>query len=131
MIRRPPRSTLFPYTTLFRSYSTPLLQVAFCSCGAPMHSQVSRQTYGGKLYEYHYNRCYSAHSQDGKCNAKRVRSEPLEDAVFSTLLELAGHRKLRTERLIPGRGYSEELARVQDQISHLSREVVQARVKRK
>src|SRR5258705_10352759 len=23
MIRRPPRSTLFPYTTLFRSYSTP------------------------------------------------------------------------------------------------------------
>src|SRR5687768_17976420 len=24
MIRRPPRSTLFPYTTLFRSYSTPV-----------------------------------------------------------------------------------------------------------
>src|SRR3712207_9006808 len=27
MIRRPPRSTLFPYTTLFRSVSVP------CSCG--------------------------------------------------------------------------------------------------
>src|SRR3712207_8394976 len=25
MIRRPPRSTLFPYTTLFRSHSDPLL----------------------------------------------------------------------------------------------------------
>src|SRR5688572_31757574 len=25
MIRRPPRSTLFPYTTLFRSYDNPLL----------------------------------------------------------------------------------------------------------
>src|ERR1039458_10660106 len=24
MIRRPPRSTLFPYTTLFRSFTTPL-----------------------------------------------------------------------------------------------------------
>src|SRR3712207_6930166 len=24
MIRRPPRSTLFPYTTLFRSYSSPI-----------------------------------------------------------------------------------------------------------
>src|SRR3712207_6854994 len=24
MIRRPPRSTLFPYTTLFRSYQTPV-----------------------------------------------------------------------------------------------------------
>src|SRR5258708_31580614 len=29
MIRRPPRSTLFPYTTLFRSYSLPLLFVSF------------------------------------------------------------------------------------------------------
>src|SRR5690349_23265619 len=27
MLRRPPRSTLFPYTTLFRSYSGPLLEV--------------------------------------------------------------------------------------------------------
>src|SRR2546425_9568507 len=26
MIRRPPRSTLFPYTTLFRSYDMPVLQ---------------------------------------------------------------------------------------------------------
>src|SRR3712207_9559386 len=31
MIRRPPRSTLFPYTTLFRSYAGVLaLWVAFC-----------------------------------------------------------------------------------------------------
>src|SRR3712207_8610040 len=27
MIRRPPRSTLFPYTTLFRSYNSPLLVI--------------------------------------------------------------------------------------------------------
>src|SRR2546426_2187997 len=26
MIRRPPRSTLFPYTTLFRSHDAPMLQ---------------------------------------------------------------------------------------------------------
>src|SRR5258708_24553772 len=31
MIRRPPRSTLFPYTTLFRSRSRP---VKFCSASA-------------------------------------------------------------------------------------------------
>src|SRR3712207_7600297 len=42
MIRRPPRSTLFPYTTLFRSYPTPCIRsvlvkpsvtpvTAFCS----------------------------------------------------------------------------------------------------
>src|SRR3712207_7451462 len=28
MIRRPPRSTLFPYTTLFRSYASPRLSVS-------------------------------------------------------------------------------------------------------
>src|SRR2546422_11573060 len=31
MIRRPPRSTLFPYTTLFRSrFSVPLLAILLC-----------------------------------------------------------------------------------------------------
>src|SRR5947208_7194607 len=32
MIRRPPRSTLFPYTTLFRSLRTCTLSAAFRSC---------------------------------------------------------------------------------------------------
>src|SRR3712207_9080296 len=35
MIRRPPRSPLFPYTTLFRSISTPVPPQR--SEGAPMH----------------------------------------------------------------------------------------------
>src|SRR2546425_2159331 len=30
MIRRPPRSTLFPYTTLFRSQSFRLIESGFC-----------------------------------------------------------------------------------------------------
>src|SRR2546430_9193907 len=34
MIRRPPRSTLFPYTTLFRSPSTRIRRLASCSKGA-------------------------------------------------------------------------------------------------
>src|SRR5205085_2974728 len=34
MIRRPPRSTLFPYTTLFRSGETYLLLALAC-CGPP------------------------------------------------------------------------------------------------
>src|SRR2546430_4916871 len=44
MIRRPPRSTLFPYTTLFRSHAGPFIY--FCSrqpqeivgCGSSMRS---------------------------------------------------------------------------------------------
>src|SRR3989475_9480183 len=38
MIRRPPRSTLFPYTTLFRSGS------AFCpSCGTPSPTVITNE----------------------------------------------------------------------------------------
>src|SRR5437899_8162169 len=39
MIRRPPRSTLFPYTTLFRSHANQALALQVC-CGAskpPLH----------------------------------------------------------------------------------------------
>src|SRR3712207_7578642 len=39
MIRRPPRSTLFPYTTLFRSYAP--------SVGGPRHGKRTRAPPGG------------------------------------------------------------------------------------
>jgi hypothetical protein len=51
--------------------------------------------------------------------------------VFSTLLELAGPRKLRTKRVIAGRDHIEDMARVQEQLVHLEREIVQARMQRK
>src|SRR5437773_9033338 len=35
MIRRPPRSTLFPYTTLFRSYEWSLSSASSGGCAAP------------------------------------------------------------------------------------------------
>src|SRR3712207_9525107 len=35
MIRRPPRSTLFPYTTLFRSYVIPVLLIAAALAATP------------------------------------------------------------------------------------------------
>jgi len=41
MIRRPPRSTLFPYTTLFRSYDNALLVPAYLHAG---HHEVVDQT---------------------------------------------------------------------------------------
>src|SRR2546430_11842726 len=36
MIRRPPRSTLFPYTTLFRSPFAQKVLPMYCSMGAPL-----------------------------------------------------------------------------------------------
>src|SRR5262245_63415984 len=40
MIRRPPRSTLFPYTTLFRSYRCDHTSLSRVSPGAPPGEQV-------------------------------------------------------------------------------------------
>src|SRR5260221_395310 len=37
MIRRPPRSTLFPYTTLFRSWPGPLPKYVCVVLGAELH----------------------------------------------------------------------------------------------
>src|SRR5256885_11422158 len=42
MIRRPPRSTLFPYTTLFRSTET--LSREMTSCGGTSKTRVRRST---------------------------------------------------------------------------------------
>jgi len=122
-----------------RVNSTPLLQVAFCpDCGAPMHSTTTnRKSYPSDrkgepvTYAYRYYHCHNAAMQNGRCEARRVRAEPLEDAVFGTLLELAGHRRLRTERLIPGRDYAEESARLIDQTQHLQAEIGRARLARK
>src|SRR5438477_8170500 len=48
MIRRPPRSTLFPYTTLFRSGLTESVPTLFHS-GKPLHSGfVSRRLIGSQ-----------------------------------------------------------------------------------
>src|SRR5256885_6653953 len=39
MIRRPPRSTLFPYTTLFRSVLTATMSASNCACKASMRAR--------------------------------------------------------------------------------------------
>src|SRR2546425_8369493 len=41
MIRRPPRSTLFPYTTLFRSSSSPAASRSLSSDGVPVTSSAA------------------------------------------------------------------------------------------
>src|SRR3712207_6894099 len=48
MIRRPPRSTLFPYTTLFRSFSLPTTAFSASRFGASYHSAIAAST-GGRV----------------------------------------------------------------------------------
>src|SRR3712207_7114460 len=51
MIRRPPRSTLFPYTTLFRSLQAQLRGVILILTGFPLSddSQVTLETLGREI----------------------------------------------------------------------------------
>jgi site-specific DNA recombinase len=107
-----------------RVNSTPLLQVAFCGrCGAPMHRTTTKKVWSGKPYEYAYYHCFHAHMRDGKCSAKRIKAGPLEEIVFDNLLEIVGDIEMTEAKLVPGRDYSEEMAKVVEQIRHLSGEV--------
>lgn len=79
-----------------------------------------------------YYLCDFGRRRNNLCgNKKNYRAEQLEDAVFGTLLELVGHRKLRTKRVISGRDHSEDMAKVEEQIVHLDREILKARRQRK
>jgi len=114
-----------------RVNSTPLLQVAFCAnCGAPVHRTTTKSTTGGRYYDYSYYHCHNAHMLNGRCEAKRVKADDLEEAVFGKLLELVGDEELTEDRIVPGRDYSEEAAKILEQTQHLQREIGQARLKR-
>src|SRR2546430_13468178 len=51
MIRRPPRSTLFPYTTLFRS-ADPALIAFFVSAGLVVAGQLLSPTHTGRSFAW-------------------------------------------------------------------------------
>src|SRR2546428_10313009 len=72
MIRRPPRSTLFPYTTLFRSSSARLLRraVDLLSCRSAGGAATRFTAQAGRGRRHHY-----ASSHRPACAVNRVRSE--------------------------------------------------------
>jgi site-specific DNA recombinase len=100
--------------------SWPLTGIAFCAtCGGSMYSSTSK--YGGK--EYRYLCCVHSLRRDGKCTDRRVKADELEAALSRELLALVGNRELTEKKLIAGRDYSEDIARVAEQIGHLSSEI--------
>jgi DNA invertase Pin-like site-specific DNA recombinase len=105
--------------------TSPLLRVVFCSCGAPMYSTTTRKTERGHLYEYRYYDCHGSkgYDRDATCTAKRMKAEPLENAVFGALLDLVGSYELTERKLVEGRNYAEDIARMKDRLSHLSGEI--------
>jgi len=81
----------------------------------------SGAVYNEKRYSYYC--CVHSLRRDGKCTARRVKAAELETAISDQLLALVGDVELTENKLVSRRDYSEDMARVADQISHLSREV--------
>jgi site-specific DNA recombinase len=108
--------------------TTPLLRVAFCGeCGQQMYSAVTNRTSKYGVYTHRYYHCFaSSRSNDQrerKCFAKRVNADRLEDRVFSELLGMVGAYELVEKRLIPGRDYAEDIARMKERLSRLAGDI--------
>src|SRR2546430_11419902 len=82
MIRRPPRSTLFPYTTLFRSYA-----------GGPtivdnwQKADTTRCTVGARCTVQYLNRTASAHRAASRSEERTSELQSQSNLVCRLLLE--------------------------------------------
>src|SRR2546430_8847208 len=63
MIRRPPRSTLFPYTTLFRSQDLEILCADFDTLSAVAESDAEAEEVAARIADRKSTRLNSSHSQ--------------------------------------------------------------------
>src|SRR5256885_10659252 len=88
MIRRPPRSTLFPYTTLFRSAGL-LATLARCSCAASASTRCAARTdrKSTRLNSSHLVISYAVF-----CLKKKKRTD---NAAYNTLI------RVHTEHTVP------------------------------
>src|SRR2546426_9279520 len=79
MIRRPPRSTLFPYTTLFRSWGTAERIMLRAEDGGPFVAQVFKTMSEPHVGDVTYFRVYSGAVRNGQdvYNAPRSAVEKL------------------------------------------------------
>src|SRR5256886_9310286 len=96
MIRRPPRSTLFPYTTLFRSH--PAVQ-AWLQVQSDSWEPRSLELLQGRTYSTVY-RLNHVRQDGARVIAKRCRTATarIEHAIYEELLPLTGMPALHCYR---------------------------------
>src|SRR2546430_14903099 len=75
MIRRPPRSTLFPYTTLFRSRGAGLTSSTYVYCEESTDSDDSRSIHGSDRKSTRLNSSHSQISYAVFCLKKKKLNE--------------------------------------------------------
>lgn len=108
-----------------KTNTTALLRVVFCTCGSVMYATTTRKTEKGRTWTYRHYRCHARRGYDRTptCDAPRIAAERLEEAVFGELLGFAGDAELMEKRMIHGRDFAEQIAKVKDRLSHLAGEI--------
>src|SRR2546423_2273011 len=100
MIRRPPRSTLFPYTTLFRSGDRPLHQIVF---PVPVFSDAERAAQQAALTATEWARpalAVASLAQLGLLSALRLRPDAVAGHSFGELVALHAAGVFDAETLV-------------------------------
>src|SRR3712207_9465591 len=77
MIRRPPRSTLFPYTTLFRSSMRTVLSTVHShdGLGSPRSAwarRPSQRVFNSKPYRHPSMRCYRSEEHTSELQSRQI-----------------------------------------------------------
>src|SRR5688572_32737847 len=96
MIRRPPRSTLFPYTTLFRSRIADLVGLTPEELGLLLRAVIARHHRNACLRDERLGRIFEAHSLDGGGRRSEEHTSELQsqsNLVCRLLLEKKKNRK--------------------------------------
>src|SRR5258708_22009099 len=94
MIRRPPRSTLFPYTTLFRSNES--LARAALPGQNPIGHRLDEATIVGVVKDSHYRGAHDA--LDRKSTRLNSSHQIISYAVFCLKTKSKRHRSKRIDR---------------------------------
>src|SRR5690554_1381899 len=84
MIRRPPRSTLFPYTTLFRSYPLEQPCIDYVDCGVCYYGKIIMESANPERFKY----LEKEYATDGK--NVYFRGELITDADGETFKVING-----------------------------------------
>src|SRR2546421_8196166 len=93
MIRRPPRSTLFPYTTLFRSFTKKALVAPCPFCSTEIYGILSDKT---KRQEVRCKQCYEYSVVRSEEHTSELQSR--SDLVCRLLLEKK--KELSSQQLV-------------------------------
>src|SRR3712207_7217518 len=101
MIRRPPRSTLFPYTTLFRSHTNPG-KCSRCHTYTNFDTSTDRRSDAGSCYEslkrisYYPSRVTYHQGESGSGHRSEEHTSELQSRQYLVCRLLLEKKKMKT-----------------------------------